>query len=98
MHVTRTAAILVGVAAVAALVTGAVTSNHDAPRPTPPRRYAIDVRGDDLAREISRLHERLRPDATPRQPGRNLFSFHAARPAPAPVPSAPPAAIAEALA
>jgi len=95
MHVTRTAAILVGVAAVAALVTAAVTSNRDVPRPTPPRLYAIDARGADLAREIGRLHERLRPDATPRQPGRNLFSFHAARRAAAPVPTAPPPAVPE---
>ena len=92
MHVTRTAAILVGVAAVAALVAGAVTSSHDVPRPAPPRRYAIDARADDLSKEIARLHERLRPDATPRQPGRNLFSFHAARPAHAPPPLAAPVA------
>ena len=93
MHVTRTAAILVGAAAMAALVTGAVTSNRDVPRPAPPRRYAIDARSADLSKEIARLHERLRPDATPRQPGRNLFSFHAARPLPAPTPAATPAAV-----
>ena len=89
MHVTRTAVILVGAAAVAALVTGAVTSNRDVPRPAPPRRSAIDARSADLSKEIARLHERLRPDATPRQPARNLFSFQAARPVPAP--PAPPA-------
>ena len=94
MHVTRTAVILVGAAAVAALVTGAVTSNRDVPRPAQPRRYAIDARSADLSKEIARLHERLRPDATPRQPARNLFSFQAARPVPAPPPPAPAAVVA----
>src|SRR5262245_63303735 len=86
MHVTRTAAILVGAAAMAALVTGAVTSNRDVPRPPAPRRYAIDERSADLSKEIARLHDRLRPDAAPRQPGRNLFSFHVVRVAPPPPP------------
>jgi len=85
MHVTRTAAILAGTAAFAALVYGAATSRHDVIVPIPPRPAAVDLRGADLAKEIARLHERLRPDATPRQPARNLFSFHAARPAAAPV-------------
>jgi hypothetical protein len=57
---------------------------------TPP---AIDGRGAALAGEIARLHERLRPSATPRQPGRDLFSFVApapSRPAPVQMPKAVP--------
>ena len=40
--------------------------------------------GAALAAEISRLHERLRPDAAPRERTRNLFAFRSA-PRPAPV-------------
>lgn len=57
----------------------------------------IEPRGVDLAAEIRRLHDRLHPDATPNQPGRNLFMFASRRPrpdsavvapqAPAPAPS-----------
>ena len=95
MNLTRTVAFLAGAGALAALVFGAVTSRHELPAPIAPRRTAVELRGADLAKEIDRLHERLRPDATPRQPGRNLFSFHA-RVAPpaapvAPVPVLPPA-------
>jgi hypothetical protein len=46
----------------------------------------IDARGSDLANEIARLRERLRPAAAPRMPARNLFTFRAAAAA------APPAA------
>jgi len=49
--------------------------------PTP----AIDVRGEELATEIARLQERLRPTSQPRQPGRNLFAFRARAAQPAPV-------------
>ena len=52
------------------------------------------MRSSELAAEIKRLHERLRPDATPRQPGRNLFAFTAGRPRPQP--SAPKPALSEA--
>jgi hypothetical protein len=52
---------------------------------TPP----VDQRGAALAEEISRLHERLRPSAVPRQPGRDLFAYSRQQGA-APAPSAPP--------
>ena len=58
------------------------------------RPAAVDLRGAELATEVARLHERLRPVASPREPGRNLFVFHAepARPARAEtVPAAAPA-------
>ena len=96
MNLTRTAAILAGVAALAALVAGAATARYDVPRPVVLRPAAIDRRGADLARDIARLHERLRPDATPRPEARNLFSFHAARAVPAPVAAEPRPALAEA--
>jgi len=46
---------------------------------------ALDARSEALASEIARLHERLRPSAPPRQPGRNLFQFTAMRPAAVPI-------------
>src|SRR5882672_11103832 len=38
----------------------------------------IESRGAELASEVTRLHERLRPDVAPHQPGRNLFTFRTA--------------------
>jgi len=53
---------------------------------TPPEHVAaVDARSQALASEIARLRERLRPSATPRQPGRNLFQFTAMRPAIVPI-------------
>jgi len=54
----------------------------------------IDTSGAALDAEIARLHDHLRPTASPRF-GRNLFQFAAARPriapeAAAPIPAAPP--------
>src|SRR6185295_16786616 len=85
MNLKRTATIVVGGAAIGAWLAGAATSNHGIPpasfMPKPP----IDLRGEELANEIARLQERLRPTSQPRQPGRNLFAFRAraaqARPA-----------------
>ena len=60
----------------------------------------IEMRGAELANEIARLQERLRPSATPRQPGRNLFAFRAiAAPPPAPLfaPAPPRPALSESL-
>jgi hypothetical protein len=74
----RTATIVVVGGAFLAWLAGAATSNRAlAPQPIA-QRTAIEVRGDELAVEVARLHERLRPTATPRRPGRNLFSFQAA--------------------
>jgi len=93
MNLTRTASMLAGAGALAALVVGAATSRHEVPPPTPTHRPAIDAHGADLAKEIARLHERLRPDAAPRQSARNLFSFHAAPVAAAPVVETRPAPV-----
>ncbi len=93
----RTATIAVVGGALLSWLAGAATSNRPiAPVPVV-QRAPIEARGAELAGEIARLHERLRPTATPRQPGRNLFVFHAApaRGALPVVPSSP--ALSEAL-
>jgi len=91
MNLKQTAT-LVGVGgALVAWLAGAATSNHPAVAPAAVQRKAIDQRGAALAREVERLHERLRPEATPTRPARNLFTFHAApRPAPRSVGALPP--------
>jgi len=97
MNLKRTATIGVVGAAFAAWLASAATSNRTIPPPLIIRPAAIDSRGAELADEIARLHERLRPTTTPSQPGRNLFTFRAARAqAPAPVAPPPAAAIVEA--
>jgi hypothetical protein len=91
MHMKRTATIAVVGAALLAWLAGAATSNHTIPPPIDAHVAPIEVRGAELANEIARLQERLRPSATPRQPGRNLFTFRAGAPHPATTPAfAPP--------
>jgi hypothetical protein len=97
IHMKRTATIVVVGGALLAWLAGAATSNRTIAPPPVVQRTAIEVRGDELAVEVARLHERLRPTATPRQPGRNLFSFQAAAARVAPTVAAPaPAALVEA--
>jgi len=89
MSAKRTAMIVLGGGVLAAWLAGAATSNHTAPAPlVVPHTESIDTQGEALANEIARLHDRLRPSAAPRTPGRNLFAFRAA-PAPA-APVVPP--------
>ena len=78
IHMKRTSTIVVVGGALLAWLAGAATSNRTVAPPPIVQRTTIEVRGDELAVEVARLHERLRPAATPRQPGRNLFSFQAA--------------------
>ena len=85
MNFKRTATIVVVGGALLAWLAGAASSNRESAPPPIVRTAPIEVRGAELATEIARLHERLRPSATPRQPGRNLFMFRA------PVRSAAPA-------
>jgi hypothetical protein len=98
MNLRRTTTIVLAGAALGAWLAGAATSNHPIPATPIDRPAAIELRGAELAKEIARLQERLRPTSSPRQPARNLFAFHAGA-APAPQPafaSAPPPALREA--
>jgi len=86
MNVKRTATLVVVGLPAAAWLYAAATSDSRRQILAPIERASpIEARSEALAAEIARLHERLRPDATPRQPARNLFSFTArgARPEPA---------------
>jgi hypothetical protein len=97
MNPKRTATIVVVGGALLAWLAGAATSNR-AIEPAPVISIpAIDNSGVALEKEIARLHERLRPTATPAQSNRNLFSFRSAPARTVPAPSAPAApALAEA--
>jgi len=91
MNPKRTATIVVVGGALLAWLAGAATSNR-AIEPAPVISIpAIDNSGVALDTEIARLHERLRPTATPAQSNRNLFSFRSAPVRAVPAPSAPPA-------
>jgi hypothetical protein len=91
MNPKRTATIVVVGGALLAWLAGAATSNR-AIEPAPAISIpAIDNSGVALEKEISRLHERLRPTATPAQSNRNLFSFRSAPVRAVPAPSAPAA-------
>lgn len=78
MNLKRTATFgIVGGALAAWLAAAATSGTRDSAAPLKIETPAIDTRGAELASEIRRLHERLHPDATPREPGRNLFAFGA---------------------
>ena len=89
MNLKRTATIGVVGGALAAWLASAATSSRPIPRPIVINTPPIDLRGAELADEIARLRERLRPTTTPNQPGRNLFTFRAARPRPAAITAEP---------
>src|SRR5258707_5048927 len=92
MNLKRTATIAVIGGALVAWLAGAARSKRAALPPIVVRSAPIEARGAELATEIARLHERLRPTAMPRQPGRNLFTFHTAPVAVAPHVALPPRA------
>jgi hypothetical protein len=76
MNVQRIAIIVVAGGALAAWLAAASTAGrrpHVAvvARTTTP----VEMRGAELAAEIARLRDRLRPSATPQTPARNLFEF-----------------------
>src|SRR5438552_8638161 len=97
MNLKRTATIGVVGGALAVWLAAAATSGTRGPAPHPIEpNTSVDVRTEALASEIARLHERLRPSETPRQPGRNLFQFTAAQPRVAA--AAPKAALSEPIA
>src|SRR5437763_8664689 len=97
MNVKRTATLVVVGVPAAAWLYAATSSGTPREIALPIERAAsVDARSGALASEIARLHERLRPDATPHQPGRNLFVFTASRQKPVTV--APKAALSETIA
>jgi hypothetical protein len=96
MNLKRTTTIVVVGGALLAWLAGAATSNREAALAPIVQTTPIDVRGAELASEIARLHERLRPSVSPRQPERNLFAFRAAPVRAMPPPPAPKAALTEA--
>ena len=97
MNLKRTATIgVVGGALAAWLAAAATSGNREGTEPPVMTSPPSDRGAAALESEISRLHDRLRPTATPRQPGRNLFSFAAPKaPPPAPPVEAPPRAPSE---
>jgi len=82
--------VVVGGALAAWLAAAATSGNRDVASPLIVQAPPVETRGAELATEVARLHERLRPDATPRR-GRNLFAFASPKPRPAPVVAAVPA-------
>jgi hypothetical protein len=96
MHVKRTATLaVVGLPVTAWLYAAATSAPRREPIVSIERVSPLEARSERLAAEIARLHERLRPDATPQQPGRNLFSFTGR--AAAPPPATPRPALSEAV-
>jgi hypothetical protein len=105
MNLKRTVALGVLGGAVAVWLAAAATTGT---RPAGPvaiaQPRASEISGEQLKAEIARLHERLRPSATPLQT-RDLFRYAAAEKAPssqqvpealplaAPAPAAPPASL-----
>ena len=90
MNLKRAATIVVVGGALLAWLAGAATSNRAIEPVSLTSVPAIDTRGAALEKEIARLHERLRPSATPNQTGRNLFSFRSARLRETPPPTVAP--------
>ena len=79
----RTAALVVGAAALAAWLAAAATSGVRPVHPVATPPAPIDLRGAALSAEIERLHERLKPNVAPDH-GRNLFEFARSRAVAAP--------------
>lgn len=78
MNLKRTATVVVVGGAFAAWLSAAMTpGDRSRPPPTVVPPTPAEAHGAELASEIARLHERLSPDATPRRPSRDLFSFRA---------------------
>jgi hypothetical protein len=92
MNPKRTATIAVAGGALIAWFAGAATSNHPIAPPPVAVARPIEVQGAELANEIARLHDRLRPETKPVEQGRNLFTFRAATVRPAALPVVAPVA------
>ncbi|MCC7417844.1 MAG: hypothetical protein IT176_11965 [Acidobacteria bacterium] len=92
MRFKRTATFGVVGGALAAWLAAAGTSPLRVP-PAPVRKARVEKSGAELATEIARLHERLRPAASPRSDGRNLFRFGASPAAAAASPAIDPSRV-----
>jgi len=93
MNVKRTVMIGAAGGAVAVWIAAAATSNtRTIPRLDPPKATIVDKSGAELAVEVRRLHERLRPSDTPLH-SRDLFRY-SSRAAAASTAAAAPAVIA----
>ena len=96
MNVKRAATIVVVGGALAAWLAAAATSGtRGGAPPLVVETPAVDAHGAELATEVARLHDRLRPDATPKHT-RNLFAFAIQKPRPAVVVAPPAPALTEA--
>jgi len=82
MNWKRTATIGVVGGALAVWLAGAATSNRRVIDTTIATPTPIELRGAELADEIARLRERLRPVVEPQRPARNLFQFSSRAAAP----------------
>jgi hypothetical protein len=102
MNLTRTVALgILGGAVAVWLAAAATTGTRPAAPVAIPQPNTSEISGEELKAEIARLHERLRPSATPLQT-RDLFRYGAADKAPSaqrapealppvtPAPAAPP--------
>jgi hypothetical protein len=78
MNVKRTVTFALVSGALAAWFAGAMTPGIPPLASPPIRTSPVDVTGAELSQEINRLHERLRPDATPQAAVRNPFAFRSA--------------------
>lgn len=75
----QTTIIFVGGVAMAAWFAAAMTPGRPPATTTAIRQAPIDTKGAALAGEITRLRERLRPEATPREAARNPFVFRSSQ-------------------
>src|ERR1700694_3859510 len=76
MNVKRVLALgVVGAALIAWFAAASTTGNRRVVEPVARNSAAVELRGAELAAEITRLRERLRPTATTQSPRRNLFEF-----------------------
>jgi hypothetical protein len=80
MNLKRASLVAAGGGALAVWLAAAATpGSGGAPAISPSKPTALDAQGAELSGEVQRLRERLRPDAEPRAPGRNLFRYAASR-------------------
>ena len=94
MNLKRAATIVVIGGALAAWLAAAATSGRrEITLPPLVQTRPDDTRGAELATQVARLHERLRPDSAPKRV-RNLFEFVSPKPRSAPVTA--PSALTEA--